>query len=212
MCLRVVLQIASLCLAKTDKTIRQALVDLLRDLSGIFSHILQQSAVFGEEYHGRTLELVTAACRSLSTDELREALAVAPGDSDWDPTRIPNVIYAVLTCCGSLLIADEETKLVRLIYHSLKQFLNREPGAVEMPSTVPTSGIADADKTITAVIATYANYSIFNTQLTSTGAVPQPRQYDKIPRKVVGFVSNSGSTKKLALKLLKPREQLTMDI
>ncbi|EWZ77527.1 hypothetical protein FOWG_18068 [Fusarium oxysporum f. sp. lycopersici MN25] len=123
MFLWVVLQINSLCLAKTDDSIRQALADLPRDLPGTFSRILEQSAALGKEDQRRTLELLTAACRPLTTDELLEALSVVPGDPDWNPSRMLNDVYAALACCGSLVMVDEETLSVKLIHHNVKQFL-----------------------------------------------------------------------------------------
>ncbi|KAH7261562.1 hypothetical protein BKA59DRAFT_488949 [Fusarium tricinctum] len=107
----------------TDESICHALADLLRDLPDTFSRILEQSAALGKEDQRRTLKLITAACRPLITDELREALSVVPGDPDWNPSRMLNDVYAALACCGSLVIVDEETLSVKLIYHSVKQFL-----------------------------------------------------------------------------------------
>ncbi|RKK86522.1 hypothetical protein BFJ68_g17134 [Fusarium oxysporum] len=83
MFLWVVLQINSLCLAKTDESIRHALADLPRDLPGTFSRILEQSAALGKEDQRRILELITAAYRPLTTDELREA-----GDSAAVPIKV----------------------------------------------------------------------------------------------------------------------------
>ncbi len=73
MFLWVVLQIESLCLAGTDEAIRQALADLPKDLPATFSRILQQSEASGKDYQQRLLQLITAAFRPLTMDELREA-------------------------------------------------------------------------------------------------------------------------------------------
>ncbi|KAH6977610.1 hypothetical protein EDB80DRAFT_593635, partial [Ilyonectria destructans] len=206
MFLWVVLQINSLCMAKTDGSIRQALANLPRDLPGTFSRILEQSAALGKDDQRRTLELVTAACRPLTTDELREALGVVPGDADWNPARMPNDIYAALACCGSLVIVDEETLSVKLIHHSVKQFLLGGPDGV----AGQTFTIKDANKTMAGVVITYLNYGVFETQL-SNKVIPQV-QHGAVPTKVVSSVLNSSSVQKLALRLLKSKEPSSIDV
>ena len=206
MFLWVVLQINSLCMAKTDESIRQALANLPRDLPGTFSRILKQSAAPGKDDQRRTLELITAACRPLTTDELREALGVVPGDADWNPTRMPNDIYAALACCGSLVNVDEETLSVQLIHHSVKQFLLSGPEGV----AGQTFTIKDANKTMAGVAITYLNYGVFETQL-SNRVIPQVR-YGGVPTKVVSSVLDSSSVQKLALRLLKSQDPSGIDI
>ncbi|KAL5610409.1 hypothetical protein FOBRF1_006526 [Fusarium oxysporum] len=154
MFLWVVLQINSLCLAKTDESIRHALANLPRDLPGTFSRILEQSATLAKEDQRRTLELITAAYRPLTTDELREALGVVPEDPDWNPARMPNNIYAALACCGSLVVVDEETLSVKLIHHSVRQFLLSGSEGV----AGQTFTIQDANKTMVGVVTTYLSY------------------------------------------------------
>jgi hypothetical protein len=206
MFLWVVLQINSLCLAKTDESIRHALADLPSDLPGTFSRILDQSASLGQEDQRRTLELITAACRPLTTDELRDALGVVPGEADWNPARRPVDIYAALACCGSLVIVDEETLSVKLIHHSVKQFLLSGPEGV----AGQTFTIHDANKTMAGVVMTYLNYGIFDTQL-SNKVIPQVR-HGVVPMKVISSVLDSRSIQKLALRLLKSQEPSSIDV
>ena len=75
------LQIESLCAMKTDDAIRLALANLPKDLSETFSRILQRREGLGKPYQRLILELVTIARRPLTTEELREALSVIPGDT-----------------------------------------------------------------------------------------------------------------------------------
>lgn len=70
MFLWVALQIESLCIMKTDDAIRQCLEDLPKDLPEIFCRILRRSEGLGKPYQKRILELVTAAQRPLTTEEL----------------------------------------------------------------------------------------------------------------------------------------------
>ena len=65
----------------------------------------------------------SAAYQPLATDELRKALSVVPGDANWNPTRILNDFYSALACCGCFLTVDEEEPTVRVIHHSVKQYM-----------------------------------------------------------------------------------------
>jgi len=42
-----------------------------------------------------------------------------------DPSKILNSVYPVLACCGGLLTIDEEESTVRVVHHSVKQFLSQ---------------------------------------------------------------------------------------
>ncbi|KAI1117131.1 hypothetical protein F5Y14DRAFT_439576 [Nemania sp. NC0429] len=167
MFLWVALQIESLCAMKTDDSIRQGLADLPKDLPATFSRILRRSEILGQSYQSRILELVTVARRPLTTEELREALSVVPGDAIWNPARLPNDIFSTLTCCGSLIIVDEEELTVRFVHHSVKQFLlSGLRGSTDMGFT------EDAERKMADIIITYLSYGVFATQL-STLVVPQ---------------------------------------
>ena len=206
MFLWVALQIESLCTMKTDDAIRQALADLPKDLSETFSRILRRSEVSGQPYQRRILELVTVARRPLTTEELREALSVAPGDANWNPTMLPNDIYSTLMCCGSLVIVDEEELTVRLVHHCVKQFLGRFKD-----STNKAFMIGSAEKRVADIVVTYLNYEVFETQL-STLVVPQIMA-ESVPSKIIhSTLGSSSSVRTLALKLLKSRKQPDCDI
>ncbi|KAH7007108.1 ankyrin repeat-containing domain protein [Ilyonectria destructans] len=206
MFLWVVLQIDCLCLARTDEAIRQALANLPKDLPTTFSRILEQSAALGGDYQRRTLELITAACRPLTTNELREALGVVPGETDWDPAHQPNDIYATLACCGSLLHVDEETLSVKLIHHSVKQYLLSGPEGI----TGQTFTLDDANKTMTTILITYLSYGVFDTQI-STSVMPRV-QHGAVPNKVISSVLDSSSIRKVALGLLKSSVPSKIDV
>ncbi|KAJ4194440.1 hypothetical protein NW759_016520 [Fusarium solani] len=201
------LQIDSLCFAKTDESIRKTLVDLPRDLQGTFSSVLQQLEALGKNDQRRILKLVAAACRPLTTDELREALGVVPGDANWNRARMPNDIFAALACCGSLVIVDEETLSVKLIHHSVKQFLlSGSDGAAGQTFT-----IEGANKTMADVILTYLDYDVLENQL-STMVVPQVR-IGAIPSTIIRYsLDPSSVVQKVALRLLKTRERASKNL
>ena len=200
------LQIESICFMKTDDSIGQALRDLPKDLSETFSRILGRSRGSGEPYQKRILELVTAAQRPLTAEELREALSVVPGDATWDPAKALNDVSSVLTCCGSLLIKDEEDFTVRFVHHSVKTFLlngYRESGTAFT--------IQGARRTMAEIVITYLNYSIFNTQL-STVHSSQVMSQSPMPKIIHSALGSSSTVSNLALQFLKSRKQPNYDM
>jgi ankyrin repeat protein len=207
MFLWVALQIESLCAEKTDKAIRQALEDLPKSLSETFSRILAKSLHFAESYQARILKLVTIAHHPLTTEELREALSVNPGDTNWNPEVLLNSLYSILTCCGSLVIVDEEETTVRLVHHSAKSFLL---GGAENTSGVPFT-TDSAHMEMADVIITYLNYGIFDTQV-SRSVVPQIAAASVPSRIVHSTLASSSSVRSFALKLLKSRKQPNCDV
>ncbi|KAL8365190.1 hypothetical protein RB595_004139 [Gaeumannomyces hyphopodioides] len=209
MFLWVALQIESLCTAKTDEAIRQALADLPKDLPSTFSRILQKSESLGKDYQQKTLKLVIAARHPLTTDELREALSVNPGNTDWNPAQLLNDVYSALACCGSLITVDEEDFTVRLVHHSVKQFLLGGLGS----SSGGMFTLGSAMATMGHIIITYLNYGVFDNQL-STSVAPQVMAATA-PRKIIqSTVGTSTSVRvpELALRLLKSHKQSEHDI
>ena len=167
MFLWVALQIQSLCAIRTDASIRDALANLPKDLPETFSRILQKSEGSGIPYQRLIFELITTAHRPLTIEELREALSVVPGDAVWNPERLLNDVYSTLSCCGCLLTVDEEELTVRLVHHSVKQFLLND--FVDSTNTLFT--LNSAQRKMADIIVTYLSYGVFETQL-STQVAP----------------------------------------
>ncbi|KAL6415570.1 hypothetical protein AUP68_02134 [Ilyonectria robusta] len=206
MFLWVALQIESLCAAKTDEAIRLALKDLPKSLPETFSRILQRSGELGKHYQTQIFKLVAVAHRPLTTEELRDALSVVPGDAVWNPERLLNDVYSALACCGSLITVDEEEPTVRLVHHSVKQFLLGRFGH----SSGGMCTVDSADSAMRAVMFTYLNYDVFTTQV-STVVVPQISA-NAAPSRVIRSIDTSGSIRSTALKLLQSRRQHNYDI
>ncbi|KAI3328863.1 hypothetical protein HD806DRAFT_519243 [Xylariaceae sp. AK1471] len=207
MFLWVALQIRSLCAMKTDDSIRQGLANLPKDLSKTFSRILRRSEVLGKPYQRRILELVTVARRPLTTEELREALSVVPGDTIWNPARLLNDVFSTLACCGSLIIADEEELTVRFVHHSVKQFLlSRFRDSTDIDFTTD-----NAERKMVDIIITYLSYGVFESQL-STMVVPQIMAGSAPARIIRSTLDSSKSVQSVALELLKSRKRVNYDI
>ncbi|KAF1944372.1 hypothetical protein EJ02DRAFT_398546, partial [Clathrospora elynae] len=207
MFLWVVLQIQSLCSMKTDQAIREALADLPRDLPQTFARILHKSGNSQQSLQAKTLQLVLAAYRPLTTDELREALSVVPGDATWDPSKILNNVRSALACCGCLLTVDEEESTVRVVHHSVKQYilsgLNGEKNV--------SFSAEEAQRLMADVVVTYLSYGVFGTELSRTKVHPVMAQ--SAPSIIVHVtLESSSTTRHLATKLLRSRRQPAFDM
>jgi len=201
MFLWVTLQIDTLYTSKTDAAIREALADLPKDLPETFNRIVQRSGKLGNEYQIRIFKLVVAALRPLSVEELRGALSVAPGDATWNPALLLNDIYSALACCGSLITINEEALTIKLIHHSVKQFLLG--GSVSFPSGLFTAD--SANQAMGEIIVTYLNYGVFVTNI-SRMVVPNIVP-ETSPSTVVKSMDTTPSVKALTLKFLRSRRQ-----
>jgi ankyrin repeat protein len=207
MFLWVVLQIQSLCSMKTDHAIREALADLPKSLSETFARILQKSGSSDQLLQAKTLQLVLAAYRPLTTDELREALSVTPGDATWDPSRILNDVHSALACCGCLLTVDEEESTVRVIHHSIKQYILTGIDGVKYMRF----SIEKAQRMLANTVVTYLGYDVFGTALSSVKVRPIMAQ--SAPSRIMqATMGSSSTTSHLATKLLRSRRQPAFDM
>ncbi|KAJ5749070.1 uncharacterized protein N7511_010766 [Penicillium nucicola] len=201
MFLWVVLQIETMCMMDSDYAIRQALENLSQNLRETFSRILQRSERPGALNQRAILELITAAHTPLTTEQIREALSVVPGNIVWDPSRLPNDINATLSCCGCLVILDEEERTARLVHPSFRQFVLDEPEYVNLEH---------AHARMAGIIITYLSYNVFGTQL-STTVIPKVKA-GSIPAKIAqAALPSSGNIRSLALKLLRSTNKNELD-
>src|SRR5207237_3035271 len=64
--------------------------------------------------------------RPLQPAELCHALAVEIGSTDFNSDDIP-AIETLLVCCQGLVTVDREAATVRLIHHTLREYLSTNP-------------------------------------------------------------------------------------
>jgi ankyrin repeat protein/Cdc6-like AAA superfamily ATPase len=201
------LQIKSLCSMKTDHAIREALADLPKDLSQTFARILEKSGSSDRKLQAKTLQVVLAANRPLTAEELREALSVVPGDANWDPSKMLNDVDSALACCGCLLTVDEEESTVRVVHHSFKQYILH---GLDDGTPIYFS-IDDAQRTLADIVVTYLGYGVFETQLSKTSTRPIMAQ--SAPSRILqSTLGTSSTTRHLAMRLLASRKQPTFDL
>ncbi|KAK1751314.1 hypothetical protein QBC47DRAFT_434211 [Echria macrotheca] len=124
MFLWVSLQLQTICHKYgTDRDIRRALQSLPQSLPDVYKRILSRCKKTGERYQLRILKLLTAAFRPLSAEDLRQCLSIVPGEISWALDNMINDIFATLSCCGGLVVIDEEELTIHLVHPSVRQFL-----------------------------------------------------------------------------------------
>jgi ankyrin repeat protein len=64
--------------------------------------------------------------RPLKVNELCHALAVEIGSQDFDIENVP-LIGTLLNCCQGLITVDKEASTVRLVHHTLQEYLSSNP-------------------------------------------------------------------------------------
>ncbi|RDW84032.1 uncharacterized protein DSM5745_04358 [Aspergillus mulundensis] len=209
MFLWVALQIKALCLERTDADIRHALDNLPSSLSEIYNLILIKAGVTNMNHQRRILELVVAACRPLTMEEMREALSVVPGSPVWDPRALPNDVYSTMSCCGGVLTVDEDSSSIQMVHHSVRAFLQsdyRGHGREAFTLDGATQNMAE-------IVLTYLNYKEFSKQVASLKALKI--HTESVKSSVVAAVADSfghGRSQKLALKLLQRRKMGDIDV
>ncbi|KAK5651673.1 hypothetical protein OQA88_11739 [Cercophora sp. LCS_1] len=154
MFLWVSLQLQTICLEQTDRGIRQALEDIPESLAGLYDSVLRRCRQHGQQYQMRILKLLVAAFRPLTATDLRQCLGVIPGEVLWSPDAMINEIFSTLSCCGSLVVVDEDDFTLHLVHPSVRQFLlgamADSPASQELQFS-----LEDAHREMSAVTVTY---------------------------------------------------------
>ncbi|EXJ91683.1 hypothetical protein A1O3_00233 [Capronia epimyces CBS 606.96] len=211
MFLWVVFQLDSICSQATDEDILAALKSLPKDLPETFSRIirkLDQSNAASTELYKKMFEVVAAAQRPLTVEELREAVSVVPGVRSWQPQKLVNDMLKVLYSCGSLLVVDEECSTVHFAHHSVKQFfLSDSADEVVRRYHVDAS---NADLSLGEVCVTYLNFEVFGMQLEKINNSAFP-ELIHLPSVVLTSALPQSIVTKLAIKLLRGRERRRYD-
>ncbi|CAN9200387.1 unnamed protein product [Alternaria alternata] len=200
MFLWVALQIQSLCTMQTDHDIRESLVDLPQDLSRIYTRILQQSKRPGRSLRKQIFRLILTARRPLTVQEMREALSVDPGNTEWEPARLLNSIYPALGTCGCLITVDEEELTIRTVHPSVDQFfLHDSPTALDIMQSNHFT-MEDAQTQMSLILVTYLSYGVFEMDLAVR--LP-PLNIGPVPSHIIKSTTHvHSSVQSIALKLL----------
>ena len=203
----VAFQIESICALNTDHEIINSLKDLPKGLPETFRRILHrlQHLTFGDPSLGRKIfEIVAAAQRPLTLDELGEAISITPGDTSWDRSKLINDVLRSLESCGSFLVVDEELSTVHFAHSSAKEHLLTEP--IELDVRQYHINMSQADINLGKIIVTYLNLDILGNQLSNANR-PSQTYADKVPSFVVrSALPKRDVVNKMALAMLRGRK------
>ena len=116
----VAFQIEDLYRQKSDAEIRHTLKTLPKDLPETYQRALSRIIKDGnQKLANQIFRWVAAAKRPLRLEELREAIAVVPGDEFLDRERLVNNADSLTTSCGGLIVSDDEDVVVQFVHHTV---------------------------------------------------------------------------------------------
>ena len=106
----------------------------------------------------RIFDWTICARRPLRFEELKEAVAIDPGDVSWDSRKISAEIDGkrFLCVCGNLVVYHERDSTVRLAHHTVEKFLVQHK-----------RDRSQTDARIGEICLTYLSFTDFETQMTS---------------------------------------------
>ncbi|OAP63558.1 hypothetical protein AYL99_02785 [Fonsecaea erecta] len=119
------LQIKTILDQITKADVRRALLHLSTDLTDAFQSTIRRISTLPNARRDlafRTLMWVSHARRPMTVAELQHAMALRPEDSDLDRDNLPSVRTLIDCCCG-LVEVDYESSIIRLVHHSLEEYL-----------------------------------------------------------------------------------------
>ena len=160
----VAFQIEDLCRQKCDADIRKSLTSLPKDLPQTYERALSRIVQEGNtETVERTFRWIAAAKRPLLLEELREAIAIEPGDPYMERDRLVNDADRLIPWCASLVTLDEEDLIIQFAHHSVRQFLLSEHYNVVTRRF--HFQLPEADQMAGEICVTYLSFNDFKQQM-----------------------------------------------
>ncbi|KAJ6529213.1 hypothetical protein B0H19DRAFT_1041260 [Mycena capillaripes] len=146
------LHIDSLATKSTIKALREALETLPKDLEHTYDEAMERINRQSEDDRKIALAVLTWVAntkRVLSITELREALAIEPGATSFDPDNLLD-INIILSVCAGLIIVEETSSAVRLVHYTTQGYLDK----------VQNHRFPEAHTTITLALLTYLTFAL----------------------------------------------------
>ena len=203
----VTFQIDSICRENTDEGVLKALEDLPKDLPTTYRRILRRlrdSASTDPLTGKKIFEIVSAARRPLTLEELREAISIEPGDTNWTTARLVNDMMKALDCCGSLVVVDEELSTIHFAHSSVKRHLETSPNALDIPVYHIESIFADI--LLGRIIVTYLNLDVLQKSIANVTNASQESATQDISVVLRAGLPHGKLASSLARRYLKNRK------
>ena len=202
-----VFQIEHICAQQTDETILRAVQNLPKDLPKIFERILKKLSISTDaKLAGRIFDWLAVAKRPLTLEELREAIAIDPLQKELIAARLPNNMLLALSCCGPLVIVDDEQGTVHFTHQSVRHHLTLN--ASDPSLTDYHVDLEAADARAGEICITYLNFNIFDRRVAKAPA--KGTKTVEIPGEIVrGILPRTNLVSKLtAIRFLKDKQTL----
>lgn len=126
------LHVKSILDQPTRADVKQELRSLSADLTTVFSSTLDRIHGLSSSRRGvafNTLMWISHARRPLKVDELQHALSVRFEDSDINKDNFLSLRTILDSCCG-LVEVDRDSNIIRLVHHSLEEYLQSRDHAL----------------------------------------------------------------------------------
>lgn len=106
---------------------------------------------------------MAVAKRPLRLEELREAIAVVPGDEFLDRERLVNNADSLTPSCGGLILSDDEDIVVQFVHHTVQEFLISKDYQIMADSF--HFDLSEVDLIAGEICVTYLDFNDFKRQL-----------------------------------------------
>lgn len=161
-----------LCAQHCDDDIRRTLGCLPKTLTETFDRaLLRIVSRRNISVAAKTFSWVAIAKRSLTLDELREAISIDIGQPYSMPERLVNGIDQLASWCENLVHVDEELKTVQFAHQAIHRFITEGPTGAQLESF--RFDLPNADHHAGEICVTYLHFNDFKTTLARR---PQPMQ------------------------------------
>ena len=90
------------------------------------------------------------AFRPLTVIEVQHALAVEPGNVNFDEDALPDEDVLVSVCAG-LVTIDQESKIIRLVHYTAQEYFER----------ISMARFPDARTSIATICLAYISFDVF---------------------------------------------------
>lgn len=132
------LQMDSLTDKTTPKALKKALEELPKGsgaLTATYDMVMQRITDQRPGFQSlaiRALTWITYAERLLCITELRHALAIEPGEPEFDEDNLDDIDQILSVCCG-LVIVNRESQIVRFAHYTTQEYF-KGPGSKHLPN------------------------------------------------------------------------------
>ncbi|KAK1844748.1 nacht domain protein [Colletotrichum chrysophilum] len=163
MSLWVYLTIEDISTRRSDEDIRQALLDIPRNLPDTFDRVLQRIQSKGNtEVVCSVFRWTAAACYPLALKQLSEVLNTKINQSSSQESRHVNGISHLPACCENLIQVEDGSETVHFSHHSIRSYLL---GPLKKAIPDFNLNLQDCEDFIGDICLTYLNFSDFQTAL-----------------------------------------------